>query len=198
MDNRLEFDPIGKRVVLYSGGLDSWLISHLWEHDVKLFVDIHSLGNKGELPKLAKDVVFEQLTDIGKFELPDAEYLLPLRNLYFVMLAARHGTTICLGATKSSKNIDKNYEFCDLSSKILTYLSPQLYGVHHEVNVVIPFKEFSKKEILEKYLASGGTLEEAFKSTSSCYNPKPDGSPCFECSSCKKRMEAFKELGYEV
>lgn len=198
MDSRLENNPIGKRVVLYSGGLDSYLISRLWENDVKLFVDIHSLGNKGELKKLGDDVVIEYLTDIGKFELPESEYLLPLRNLYFVMLAARHGTTICLGATKSSKNIDKNYEFCDLASKILSYLSPQLYGFYHEIKVVIPFKEYSKKEILQMYLDNGGTLEDAFNSTSSCYNPNADGSACRECSSCKKRIEAFKELGYEV
>lgn len=197
MDDRLINDPIGKRVVLFSNGLDSWLISHLWEHDVKLFVDIHSLGNKGEIPHLPPDVVVEQLRDIGKFELPDVEYLLPLRNMYFAMLAARHGTTICLGATKSSKNIDKTYEFCDKASALLTYLSPQLYGSHQEVKVVIPFKEYTKKEILEMYLANGGTLEQAYNSTSSCYNPKEDGTPCYECSSCLKRTAAFKELGYD-
>jgi len=31
--------------------------------------------------------------------------------------------------------------------------------------------------------------------THSCYNPKPDGTPCGHCDSCGLRNNAFAELG---
>lgn len=187
-----------KKVMLYSGGLDSWIISKLWKPDIRLYVDTGSLGSKAEVKNLPADVVVEKL-DIHKFEIPERNYILPLRNLYFCMLAMNYGDTICLGATASSKNLDKNETFCKLAGDLLTYLIPQVYpnNAPERIQVVVPFKKYSKKQLLEMYLAQGGDLETAFKSTVSCYNPKPDGSPCLECSSCLKRMSAFRELGYE-
>lgn len=186
------------KVLLYSGGLDSWLISKLWKPDVRLYVDTGSLGSKAEVKKLDKDVIVEKL-DIHKFELPERNYLLPLRNLYFCMLAMNYGDEICLGATASSKNLDKNETFCKLAGDTLTYLIPQVYPENppKEIKIVVPYKKYSKKELLEMYVAQGGDLDIAFKSTSSCYDPLPDGSPCLKCSSCLKRIQAFKELGYD-
>lgn len=186
------------KVLLYSGGLDSWLIDKLWKPDVKLYVDTGSLGSKAEIEKLGDDVVVEKL-DIHKFELRERNYLLPLRNLYFCMIAMNYGDEICLGATASSKNLDKNETFCDLAGNVLSYLAPQVYAenVPERIKIVVPFKQYTKKQLLEMYVAQGGSLDLAFKSTSSCYNPKEDKSPCLECSSCLKRIEAFKELGYE-
>lgn len=186
-----------KKVMLYSGGLDSWVISKLWKPDVKLYVDTGSLGSKAEIKKLAPDVIVEKL-DIHKFEIPERNYILPLRNLYFCMLAMNYGDTICLGATASSTNLDKNETFCKLASDLLTYLIPQVYPVNapERINVVVPFKPYSKKQLLQMYLNQGGDLDTAFTSTSSCYNPNPDGSPCLKCSSCLKRLAAFRELGY--
>lgn len=186
-----------KKVMLYSGGLDSWVISKLWKPDVKLYVDTGSLGSKAEIKKLAPDVTVEKL-DIHKFEIPERNYILPLRNLYFCMLAMNYGDTICLGATASSTNLDKNETFCKLASDLLTYLIPQVYPVNapERINVVVPFKPYSKKQLLQMYLNQGGDLDTAFRSTSSCYNPNPDGSACLKCSSCLKRMAAFRELGY--
>jgi 7-cyano-7-deazaguanine synthase in queuosine biosynthesis len=186
---------MGKKVLLYSGGLDSWLIDKLWKPDVKLYVDVGSLGSKAEVPKLDEDVVIEKL-DISRFELPERNYLLPLRNLYFCMLAMNYGDEICLGATASSTNLDKNETFCKLASDLLTYLSPQVYGERREVKIVVPYKQYSKTQLLKMYKKRGGDLDLAFNATSSCYNPNPDGTPCNECSSCIKKAQAFKDNGY--
>lgn len=186
------------KVLLYSGGLDSWLIDKLWKPDVKLYVDTGSLGSKAEIKKLGDDVIVEKL-DIHKFEQPERNYLLPLRNLYFCMLAMNYGDEICLGATASSKNLDKNETFCELASNVLTHLIPQVYpqDAPEKIKIVVPYKQYTKKQLLEMYVAQGGDLDLAFKSTSSCYNPNTDGSPCLECSSCVKKLAAFRELGYE-
>lgn len=38
-----------KKVLLYSGGMDSYLISKLWKPDVKLYVDLNSKYAKQEI-----------------------------------------------------------------------------------------------------------------------------------------------------
>lgn len=191
---------MSKKVLLYSGGMDSWLIDKLWKPDIKLYIYTDSLGSRAEIEKIRKekDVIIEKLSDIGKFEIPYRNYILPLRNLYFVMIASYYGDEICLGATASSKNLDKNEEFCKMASEILTYLSPQRYEEQKEINVVVPFKQYTKTQLLQMYKDKGGDLDLAFKSTSSCYNPNKDGSPCLECSSCQKRIEAFESVGYKI
>ena len=185
-----------KKVLLFSGGLDSWLIDKLWKPDVKLYIDTGSLGSKSEIKKLGPDVIVEKL-DISRFELPERNYLLPLRNLYFCMMAMNYGDTICLGATASSINLDKNETFCKLASELLSYLSPQVYKEYRDIKVVVPFKGFSKTDLLRMYKEQGGSLEEAFNATSSCYDPTSVGTACNKCSSCLKKLEAFRANGYD-
>ena len=40
---------MNKKVLLYSGGTDSWLIDKIWKPDVKLYIDIH--GRYSEFEK---------------------------------------------------------------------------------------------------------------------------------------------------
>ena len=68
-----------KKVLLYSGGMDSWLISRLWKPDVKLYIDMNTRYSKEEIKRLPKDVVIEKL-DLSKWERNDK--IIPLRNLY--------------------------------------------------------------------------------------------------------------------
>ena len=44
-----------KKVLLYSGGMDSWLISHLWKPDVKLYIDTGSSYAAEERRRLPPD-----------------------------------------------------------------------------------------------------------------------------------------------
>ena len=54
-----------KKVLLYSGGMDSWLINKLEKPDVKLFVDLGTKSTQGEIKKLDKDVIVFPLKDLG-------------------------------------------------------------------------------------------------------------------------------------
>ena len=45
-----------KKVLLYSGGMDSWLISKICKPDVKLFVDMGTNSCQGVLTRLDSDV----------------------------------------------------------------------------------------------------------------------------------------------
>ena len=46
------WDPTGKKVLLYSGGMDSWLIDKIWKPDIKLFIDINTNSSNAELEHL--------------------------------------------------------------------------------------------------------------------------------------------------
>lgn len=81
-----------KKVLLYSGGMDSWLIDKIWKPDVKLYIDMKTRYSEEEIKRLPNDVIIEQL-DLGKWERTDA--IIPLRNLYLVMLATNYGDDIC-------------------------------------------------------------------------------------------------------
>ena len=98
------------KVMLYSGGMDSWLISRLWKPDVKLYINIDGDYSKEEIKKLPKDVKIVDFPLLGKFELPNK--FVPLRNLYFLMIASHFGNKVCLGAMAGDwGNNDKKYNF---------------------------------------------------------------------------------------
>ena len=183
-----------KKVLLYSGGMDSWLIDKLWKPDVKLFIDVGTPSSKEERKRLPPDVIVREL-DLSDFELPEANYLLPLRNLFFVELASYYGDEICLGATGTSTHYDKTDKFCDLSAELINYLFSEIYP-DKKVHIVMPYRGKHKEEILKEYLDQGGDIKYAWDNTFSCYNPK-DGKMCGECSSCRKRIEAFRKNGFD-
>lgn len=180
------------KVLLYSGGMDSWLIDKLWKPDVKLFIDVGTKSSKAERERLPKDVIVKEL-DLSEFEDKEKNYLLPLRNLFLVELASYYGDEICLGATGTSTHYDKTEKFCNKTEDLVNYLYSEAYD--KKIKIVMPFKDVYKKDMLKMYLEQGGDIEEAWNNSFSCYNPI-DGQMCCECSSCKKRIEAFKENGY--
>ena len=102
-----------KKVLLYSGGMDSWLIDKLWKPDIKLYIDIGGSYSKDEISKLSKDVTLFWLP-ISNFE--QANKFLPMRNLYFLMVASNFGDELCLGAVRGDWNLnDKNPRFIEMA-----------------------------------------------------------------------------------
>lgn len=100
-----------KKVLLYSGGTDSWLIDKLWKPDLRLYVDINSRYTIQELDRLPSDVKVVPFHTLGHFEQPDTAYV-PFRNLFFITIAAQYGDEICLGAVDGDQGSkDKTPEF---------------------------------------------------------------------------------------
>ena len=185
----------GKKVLLYSGGMDSWLINKLWKPDVLLYVNLHGRYNKQEIAHLPEGTIIEDF-DLSKWEREDK--ILPLRNLYLCMLASNYGDVICLGATGGDRVLDKSPDFATKSSDLLTYLySPQWWIPEgRQVEVVLPYKNKTKTEILQEYLNNGGDLETAWKESFSCYEPDEAGNVCQCCKPCFRKFCSFAELGY--
>ena len=182
-----------KKVLLYSGGMDSYLISKLWEPDVKLYVDLKSRYSQQEINNLPADVKVVEL-DLGKWERPDA--IIPLRNLYLAMVATNYGDEICLGATAGDRVLDKSYKFADLASNLLSYLySPQHWTQGRTIKINLDFKGLTKEELLKLYIDKGGDINTAWKESYSCYSGNKE--PCFCCKACIRKSAAFFSNGFK-
>ena len=182
-----------KKILLYSGGSDSWLISKIWNPDVKVYIDMETRYSKDELKKLDSDVKIIKFP-LGKYEREDA--IIPLRNLYLPMVICNEfpedDLDICLGATAGDRVLDKSYIFADSASALLTYLySPQHWiPKGRRIHINIDFKKYTKTELLKMYLEKGGNIQEAFNCSFSCYNPE-NGKECWQCKPCFRKFVSF-------
>lgn len=187
-----------KKVLLYSGGLDSWLISQIWKPDMRLYVNMHTEYSQQEIDRLPQDVKVVDFP-LGRFSLPNS--IIPLRNMYLYMVACNvtgfEDAEICLGALNGDRINDKSLRFIDLLNPVLSFLyEPQQSQPGRKVRLVMPYKENSKRELLNMYVAAGGTLREAWEQTFSCYHPK-EGRPCLSCKACFRKAIPFIVAGMD-
>lgn len=181
-----------QKVLLYSGGTDSWLIDRLWKPDKKIYINIHGFYSDVEISKLPKDVEVIDFEFLGNTENKVTNYV-PLRNLYFLMIATNYGDEICYGATLSDRGSkDKREEFIDKTQDLLDYcLLGNSFAEDKKVHIVKDFVGMNKFEIIQQYLNQGGTIEEFVEDSFSCYH-SIQGKECMHCKQCyKKFLEAF-------
>lgn len=181
-----------KKVLLYSGGMDSWIIDKLWKPDIKLFIDIKTPSSKEERKRLPKDVIIKEL-DLSEYEEKTGSHLLPLRNLILAEIASYYGDTICIGSVGGSIHYDNNEKFKNDTEQLLNYLYSE--NNSKKIKIELPYMNTSKEELVRLYKEQGGNLEKAFNNSFSCYEPV-NGKECGECISCKQKIEAFKKNGY--
>lgn len=187
-----------KKVLLYSGGMDSWLMKEIIKPDTILFIHTHTESNELEYKKLMSikndDFVILDF-NLSQFERETQNYFLPLRNLYFVALASNYGNDIYMGTVDDGDktHYDNNEIFAEKSADLISYLlSEKQEG---PVRIHIPFKDTTKTELLKLYLDQGGDIQKAFNETMSCYHPKND-KECMWCTSCMSKFAAFYNNGY--
>lgn len=187
-----------KKILLYSAGLDSWLIDKVWKPTHKLFFRIGTASNEKEY-ELIKNQLEQGLIDnveiidyrLSQFEQPYNNYYLPLRNLHLVLMAAHWAdeeTEICIGSVKGSVHKDNDTKFAKQSTKLINYLFSE--QGKQKVKVVVPFENTSKAELLRMYLEEGGDINNAWADTFSCYSPRGE-QECYRCTSCLSKIAAF-------
>lgn len=188
-------------VLLFSGGLDSFIAYKFMAEELKLSPillyfpishryekqEIQAIGklqSAGHIPK----VKFDYSLYLKEWEESNAN--IPMRNMLLATAAARYGDTIWLTVQKGETNIpDRNPEFFDYFSEMLTYLNERPITLHS------PFFEITKVQMVEWYRKK--ELDpEALRMTFSCYHPTKDGIGCGECGACFRRWASFELNGY--
>ena len=190
-----------KKVLLYSGGMDSWLMSKLWKPDMKLYVDMKTRYSENELARIRKEPDVQVVEfPLGQWEREDA--IIPLRNLYLAMVACNvtgsEDVEILIGATAGDRVLDKSPAFVAKATDLLSYLYTPQHWIPEgkKVKVCIDYKQYTKTDLLKMFKKQGGDLEEAFTHSFSCYDPV-DGHECWHCKPCFRKFTAFSEAGYE-
>lgn len=202
-----------KIAILYSGGLDSFIMYHLAkinhpDAEVKCVFYAHGQDSEEDeiksLPEFVEvrrvDWLGDKIKPVSKKSDPFAGAIyIPGRNLIFSALAASQelADEVWMGTMWDEDNIqatDKNEHFRQETSALLTYvLSPFI----DSVQVVFPFVENQwTKENAVRWAIENGIDTNELKATVSCWHHM-DGEACGKCKQCLKRMMVFGLNGFE-
>lgn len=186
----------GSTVLLYSGGLDSFIAAALLKPDVLLNV---ALGGKYGQVETARIGVPEGAPNLTMVQLPleaweDPETLiLPGRNAILALIAANYGDRIWLGATAGDRTRDKDPEF----ARLMTAMMQHIYGDQwwlpggRDVRVELPIKDKTKRQLVAEYLEEGLNVHTLVRATFSCYAPSFNGAECRKCKPCIRKWVAL-------
>jgi 7-cyano-7-deazaguanine synthase len=196
--------PKNKKVLLFSGGMDSLMMDKLFNPDILLVFPHGQQYEEVELNNITKLVknghidgdklVFDYRFNFMELERDDA--IIPLRNLYFISAATDYGEEILLGSVSGDRTLDKSNDFYKLLTKTLNYLyQDQHWCEKRKFKISSPLKNFSKSEVVEMYLNKGGT-KQALLDSYSCYSGEriPDGT----CKACFRKFVALENNGIDT
>lgn len=182
------------KVLLYSGGLDSYCAAYVWHPDTLLHVDMGTAYGIQELEKLHKAPLPVTVVDLDLVAWEREDKIIPMRNLLLVTLASVYGDQVGLAATKGDRVLDKSQGFALLATNVLSYLwQPQHWTVGRDaVDVVLPVKHLTKTQLVREALSIGAPPEGMWRDTFSCYTPNMAGAECGECKPCARKWVALK------
>ena len=208
----------GKKLILFSGGMDCYIINELETPDVLLYIDNHSNYSKNEIEhirqlqasgKFPNLIIVDDFINMSKTERDD--YIIPCRNAYFAMIAAEYGDEIILGATSGDRPTDKCRPFARMMTKLLNHLyeTPHLAGKnpdgtpYRNIKVNLKYKGYSKEDLIRALVrkrkkqlevsykeARKVVADELYDNSASCYN-FTNNKPCGVCKSCLRKWLAI-------
>ena len=188
-----EFEnPLHKKVLLFSGGLDSWVAMRLWKPDILVYCAINHRYQSIELASIKQQIlpcplIIDKRLSLQSDERRDA--IIPLRNLYLVMIASRYGDRIGMGVLHGEINGDKSHRFRQISSRLLSHCYDKSYwSTGRSIKIEYPICRWTKAELIRQYIRRGFSVKELLL-TRSCYSTNK--LPCGICSNCIKRFVAL-------
>lgn len=176
--------------------MDSWLLAHEpeLENAVHVFVDIgqkYAEKEREAARVLAKDLgaVFEIVDgpDLGQYE--HSTGIIPFRNAQMLLLAGLYGEQIYFGVIADEINSDKSPEFVAAIQETMNISHRAQYWTHGKnYQILTPFRQYTKSELVRRFLVNGGSLDKLLTSVS-CYDA--GAKHCGRCASCFKRWVAL-------
>jgi len=179
---------MNKDVLLFSGGLDSYIAYFYLNKPMCLFIDLkHKYADVERdtiqrlQPYMKNSIVCEEKAlDLGKWEKFDS--IIPLRNIYMSMIATNYGDKIWIVGVEGDHTQDKSPQAFEKISDFLTYFCER------PIKVDSPFWSMTKTEHVAWYVKNGYSIPELLK-TYSCFSPS--GHHCGHCPSCFRRWIAM-------
>lgn len=199
-----------KTVILYSGGLDSFILREyaqrvLQLNPISVFFDYGQPYLKKELAALPEDVIVHKIDWLkehsvtGQIGGSEYSYYITNRNLSLISLAASIYTpNLILTAfyhCTDERSTDANTEFLTRANDLLKYIIVPYYT--SEFSVEAPFSTLGWGGKLEaiQWALSVGIIAEQLLATSSCFDPHVER--CGVCDACFNRWLALSANGIE-
>jgi 7-cyano-7-deazaguanine synthase len=181
-----------KEVLLFSGGVDSYIAWYYLGNPNILYVDMGTKFSDMELKAIDRLATATckviEMSFLSEYEKEDAD--IPARNMYLALRAASEGyDKIWMVFQKDETSIpDRTKVFCQMASDLLSYL------FQREIIVDSPFWNMDKEEMVRWYISNQFDVEE-LKKTVSCYNPIDGIDPCANCPACFRKFVALSLNG---
>ena len=177
-----------KTILLYSGGLDSYIAWEYLERPKTLYCAIQHKYMKqdlGAIQKTIPETIIDNTLNLGKWEHEDAH--IPMRNAFMLMAAANYGDNLCLVVQKGEMTIpDRSPEFFKDFGKWISFLNER------ETTIFSPFYSMTKNEMVMWYLGQKLPIDKLLE-TRSCFSPLE--KHCGACGACFRRWVAFTNNG---
>lgn len=193
----------GKKVLLFSSGMDSYIINQLEKPDVLVFVDNKSNYSALEM-KYLKSLNYENLVFVEDFinhsSIELNNMIIPGRNLYLVMIASYFGEEIILGATAGDRSTDKDLKFADLSSQLLSHIYTESHWCSKgDIKVNLKYKDWTKQDLVQEFCVLGQSkgltnqqsIDRLLQDSFSCYHPTELGEQCNRCKADVRKWLAI-------
>ena len=180
-------------ILLFSGGIDSYAAWHYLGKPETVYFDLHTPYSRKEIKvvkELVPNAIIEDCLSLRRRQVGEKAYI-PFRNLYLAMLAAKYSNIIVIVGIRGDNVSDKNEEIFQDFSKLLSKMEDNI-----NIEVISPFWEWTKEEIVRWFLQNAGN-EEDIKKTVSCYS-KEDTNYCGACPSCFRKWCAFRINGIDI
>jgi 7-cyano-7-deazaguanine synthase len=190
---------IKKKVLLFSSGMDSFIINELEEPDILLFIDNKSKYSEVERNflqkrKIDKLVFFNDIVNHSGIEM--SNQIIPARNMYFIVIASYFGDNIILGATAGDRSTDKDKVFATSIESLLNHIySPSHWCEGRNISVNFKYKDYTKEDLVRLYIEKRSfvgvdvqqAVEELVMDSFSCYHPINN----IQCNRCKPDLRKF-------
>ena len=171
-------------ILLFSGGLDSWIAYHYLDKPKTLYCDLGHRYAAHELEmveRLIPNTIIDIRLNLADWEEKDAN--IPLRNAFLIMIASKYDRDVVLVVQRGEMNIpDRSVHFFNQFGEWLSFLWQD------KSTISTPFFHMTKTQMVEWYLSKGLPKDELL-STRSCYSP--GDLPCGACAACFRRWVAF-------
>jgi 7-cyano-7-deazaguanine synthase len=158
---------------------------------LELAVDLSAFGGSA----LTGDGAIPKDRDLNATEIPST--YVPARNTVFLSLALAWAEVVGAEAIVLGVNaVDySGYPDCRpeylAAFETLASLATRAGVGGGKLRILAPLLSMSKADIIRRGLSLGVD----YGQTHSCYDPRPDGSPCGRCDSCRLRAAGFREAG---
>jgi len=205
-------------VVIYSGGMDSFtLLNQAIAQGKKVYALSFNYGQKHAkelhyaqkvcddlaLPHKIVDITAIHQLLLGSsltddIEIPEGHYeedsmkstVVPNRNMILLSLAIAYAVSIKAESVYYGAHGGDHAIYPDCRPEFIEKMAAVSKVANYEdIDIIAPFQNINKTEILNKGLAMG--LD--YSKTWTCYNGRERA--CGKCGACQERLEAFSENG---